>query len=70
MPGGRGCPSALQVVQHGAVEGRRSPSGGHFRAHVRRVRAGVGAAEAPAVLLPPVSRKAQGAAVSRRGIPR
>lgn len=69
VPGGRGRPSTLKVVEHGAVEGRRSPGGGHFGAHVGRVGAGVGATEAPAVLLPPVSRKAQGAAVSRRGLP-
>lgn len=66
VAGGRGRPSALQVVQHGAVEGRGSPGRGHFGAHVGRVGAGIGAAEAPAVLLPPVGRKVQGAAVSRR----
>lgn len=69
VAGGRGRPSALQVVQHGAVKGRGSPGRGHFGAHVGRVGAGIGAAEAPAVLLPPVSRKVQGAAVSRRRFP-
>lgn len=69
VAGGSWRPSALQVVQHGAVEGRGSPARGHFGAHVGRVGAGIGAAEPPAVLLPAVSGKVQGAAVSRRRFP-
>lgn len=62
--------TSLETVEDRAIERRRRPRPAHVRAHVRRVGAVVGAAEAAsAVVLPPVCRDVERAAVRRRRLP-
>lgn len=60
--------SGLETVQHRTIEGRRRPRSPHVGAHVGRVGAVVGPAEAPgAVVLPPVCGDVERAAVGLPG---
>lgn len=71
VPRCAGRSTGLEPVEHRAVEGGGRPRPTHVRAHVGRVRAVIGAAEAPGpVVFPPVGGDVESVRVGRGRLPR